>query len=149
MKLSDITKTEITFGVKKVGLWFQTCYQKCVCVCVCVWMLPANSPQSRLTLCNPMDCSPPGSSVGFSRQEYWSGSPSPPPGDLPKAGMEPASPLSPALAGSLFSTSAAWEALSSPPLWVKDTEKEKNLTTLTPWLFSILFSITEAKQSNN
>ena len=29
---------------------------------------------SRLTVCNPMDCSPPGSlSLGFSRQEYWSG----------------------------------------------------------------------------
>ena len=32
------------------------------------------------TLPNPMDCSPPGSSVhGFSRQEYWSGVPSPSP----------------------------------------------------------------------
>ena len=30
--------------------------------------------QSCLTLSDPMDCSPPGSSiVGFSRQEYWSG----------------------------------------------------------------------------
>ena len=34
--------------------------------------------------CDPMDCSPPGSSVlGFSRQEYRSGLPCPPPGDLP------------------------------------------------------------------
>ena len=34
------------------------------------------------TLCNPMDCSPPGSSVhGFSRQEYWSGLPFPSPGE--------------------------------------------------------------------
>ena len=34
--------------------------------------------QSCLTLCDPMDCSPPGSSVhGFSRQEYWSGVPLP------------------------------------------------------------------------
>jgi len=29
---------------------------------------------------------------GFSRQEYWSGLPCPPPGDLPKLGMEPRSP---------------------------------------------------------
>ena len=28
-------------------------------------------------------------SVGFSRQEYWGGLPSPPPGDLPNPGMEP------------------------------------------------------------
>ena len=32
-----------------------------------------------LTLSNPMDCSPPGSSVGFSRQEYCSGVPLPSP----------------------------------------------------------------------
>ena len=46
------------------------------------------------TLCDPMDCSPPGSSVqwGFPRQEYWSGLPCPPPGDLPNPGIEPRSP---------------------------------------------------------
>ena len=49
-------------------------------------------------LCNPMDYSPPGSSVhGFSRQECWSGSPCPPPGDPPNPGMEPTSPAAPAL----------------------------------------------------
>ena len=31
-------------------------------------------------------------SMGFSRQEYWSGLPFPSPGDLPKPGMEPRSP---------------------------------------------------------
>ena len=30
--------------------------------------------------------------MGFSRQEYWSGLPCPPPGDLPKPGTEPGSP---------------------------------------------------------
>ena len=30
--------------------------------------------------------------MGFSRQEYWSGSPCPPPGDLPDPGTEPGSP---------------------------------------------------------
>ena len=45
------------------------------------------------TLCDPMDCSPPGSSsMGFSRQEYWSGSPFPSPGDLPDPRIEPRSP---------------------------------------------------------
>ena len=38
-------------------------------------------------------------STGFSRQEYWSGLPCPPPGDLPDPGMESASLMSPALAG--------------------------------------------------
>ena len=43
---------------------------------------------------------------GFSRQEYWSGLPCPPPGDLPKLGIEPVSLMSPALAGEFFITSA-------------------------------------------
>ena len=45
---------------------------------------------------NPMDCRflcP----WGFSRQEYWSGLPFPSPGDLLDPGMEPASPVFPAL----------------------------------------------------
>ena len=39
--------------------------------------------------------------MGFSRQEYWSGLPCPPPGHLPDPGMESESLVSPALAGSL------------------------------------------------
>ena len=36
-------------------------------------------------------------SIGFSRQEYWSGLPFPPPDDPPNPGIEPISPLSPKL----------------------------------------------------
>ena len=36
-------------------------------------------------------------SMGFSRQEYWSGLPCPPPGDHPEPGVEPTSPESPGL----------------------------------------------------
>ena len=43
-------------------------------------------------------------SMGFSRQEYWSGLPVPPPGDLPNPGIEPMSPVFPALADGLFVT---------------------------------------------
>ena len=44
-------------------------------------------------LCDPMDHSPLASlSRGFSRQEYWSGLPCPPPGDLPNPGIEHRSP---------------------------------------------------------
>ena len=49
-------------------------------------------------------------SMGFSRQEYWSGFPCPPPGDLSDLGIEPVSLKSPALAGRPFITSATWEA---------------------------------------
>ena len=48
--------------------------------------------------------------VGFSRQEYWSGLPCSPPGDLPNPGVESVSLLSPALAGGFFTTSTTWEA---------------------------------------
>ena len=92
--------------------------------------------QSCLTLCNPIDCSPPGSSfhgifqagipewvaisysrgssqprdwtpipcmsMGFSRQEYWSGLPFPTLWDLPDPGIEPAPLASPALTGGFF-----------------------------------------------
>ena len=48
-------------------------------------------------------------SMGFSRQEYWSGLPCPPPGDLSDPGMEPTSFMSLALAGEFFTSSATWE----------------------------------------
>ena len=66
----------------------------CVCVCtrVCFQSLPTlQPPQAPLFW-------------GFPRQEYWSGSPFPPPEDLPKSGMEPVSPVSLALAGRFFTT---------------------------------------------
>ena len=49
--------------------------------------------------------------MGFSRQEYWSGLLCPPPGDLPDPGIEPMSPVSPALAGGFFT--APWVVTSS------------------------------------
>ena len=68
----------------------------CVCVCVCAQLCPP--------LCNSVDFQAP-LSVGFPRQEYWRGLPFPPPGDLPNAGTEPLSPVSP-----------AWQADSIPLL---------------------------------
>ena len=53
---------------------------------------------SRPTLCNPMDCNPPGSSVHRIFQAgilEWVAFPSP--GDLPDPGIEPVTPVSPAL----------------------------------------------------
>ena len=49
-------------------------------------------------------------SMGFSRQEHWSGLPCPPLGNLPDPGIEPASLRSLALAGGFFMTSTTWEA---------------------------------------
>ena len=52
---------------------------------MCVHM-HAQSLPSCLTLCNPIDHSPPGSSAhGILQAKHWSGLPCPPPGDLPEA----------------------------------------------------------------
>ena len=49
--------------------------------------------QSCPTLCNPVDCSLPGSSLhGILQQEYWTGLPFPSPGDLPNLGIKPQTP---------------------------------------------------------
>ena len=50
-------------------------------------------------------------SMGFSRQEYWSGLPCPPPGDLPDPGLKLESLTSPALAGGFFTTSITFPDL--------------------------------------
>ena len=71
----------------------------CACyICIYITLLyvcSAHLLSSQLcpTICDPIDCSPPSSSVhGISRQEYCSGLPFPPPGDLPGPGIEPGSP---------------------------------------------------------
>ena len=53
----------------------------CVCLFVTPWTVARQAPLS----------------MGLSRQEYWSGLPCPSPGHLPNPGIEPASPVSPAL----------------------------------------------------
>ena len=82
----------------KIGL-----LRKVMRACVC-----AKSLQPCPTLCDALDCP---LSMGFSRQEYWSGSPCPPPGDLPNPGIEPGSLMSPALAGGFFTTSTTRKAI--------------------------------------
>ena len=51
--------------------------------------------------------------MGFCSHGYWSGLPYPPPEDLPDPGIEPASPVFPALAGGFFTTSATWKDCNS------------------------------------
>ena len=48
-------------------------------------------------------------SMGFSKQEYWSGLPWPPPGDLSDPGIEPVSLAASALEGKVFTTSGTWK----------------------------------------
>ena len=74
------------------------------------------------TLCNPTDHSHQAPlSMGFSRQEYWSGLPCPPAGDLPDPGIEPVSLVS-CIGSEFFITSATWEAISQSLLKSVSTE---------------------------
>ena len=66
--------------------------------------------QSCLTLCIPIDCSLPGSSVHGDFPGKNTGVGCYASGDLPNPGIEPSSLMSPALAGAFFTTSTTWEA---------------------------------------
>ena len=73
-------------------------------------------------------------SMGFPRQEYWSVLPFPIPGDLPDPGVEPASPVSPALASGFFTT--------PPPGMPIHMFKAKYLFLFTSLLTSFIKSLT-------
>ena len=88
-------------------------------LCPCVWAVLSRFSRVRLfaalwtvALQAPL-------SMGFSRQEYWSGLPCRLLGDLPDPGTEPASLKSPDLAGWFFTTNTTWEAQCLPYLWCK------------------------------
>ena len=70
-------------------------YFSCVQLCVTLWTVTCQVPLS----------------MGFSRQDYWSGLPFPSPGDLPDPGIKPVSLTSPALTNRFFTIGATWEAL--------------------------------------
>ena len=71
----------------------------------------------------------------FSRQEYWSGLPFPPPEDLPEAGIEPMSFMSLALAGGFFTTSATLEkaVAPTPVLLPGKSHGRRSLVGCSPW----------------
>ena len=64
--------------------------------------------------------------MGFSRQEYLSGFPFPPPGDLPDPGIKPWSLLSPLLAGGFFTTSTN-SVVGKKKISISDMYLESNL----------------------
>ena len=84
-------------------------------------------------------------SLGFSRQEYWSGLPFPSPGDLPNPGIEPGFP---ALAGMFFTT----ETLGKPFLqWFSSVQFSCSVVSdsATPWIAArqASLSITNSQSS--
>ena len=81
--LPSVEGTEFSFGFNNVCVHAQLCPTLCN-----PWTETYESPLS----------------MEFPRQEYWSGLPFPPPGDLLDPGVEPTSPGSPTLAGRFFTT---------------------------------------------
>ena len=79
-------------------------------------------------------------SLGFSRQEYWSGLPFASPGKLPDPGIEPASLRSPALAGRFFITRATWEAALPTPKKVEWAASKERLYSIEHPLRSVHWS---------
>ena len=66
---------------------------------------------NHVQLCDPMTAAHQALlSMGFSKEDCWSGLPCLPPEDLPNPGIEPMSLIPPALVGEFFTTSATWEA---------------------------------------
>ena len=96
-----------------VRVCVRVCVCACMCVCVyvcaqscaCACMYVPSRVRLFVTPWTVARQAPP--SMGFSRQEYWSGLPFPSPGGLPDPGLEPA--LAPALTSGFFTTSTAWE----------------------------------------
>ena len=83
--------------------------------------------QSCPPLCDPMDCSPPGSSVfGISKARILEQVAFPPPGDLPNPGIEPMSPRSPALQADALPLSHQ----GSPEMGREPEEQRKETETL-------------------
>ena len=96
MEVMDDTRKAI---LAKYPESFSTCVHACVLSCLShvqlfatLWTVACQAPLS----------------IGFSRQEYWSGLPCAVPGDLPDQGLNPHLE-SPVLAGRLFTTSATWK----------------------------------------
>ena len=95
----SIVRDDVSSHAVLVDIWDKIPYvctlsTSCVQLVVTPWTIAHQAPLS----------------MGFSRQEYWSGLPCPPPGDLPDPGIEPVSLMSPALAGRFLTTSTTWEA---------------------------------------
>ena len=87
----------------------------CVYVCRCVLSpsVVSDSVNPRIIACqSPL-------SVGFPREEYWSGLPFHPPGDLPDPGIEP---VSPALVGKFFMTAPPGKPLISQNCDLNDSQ---------------------------
>ena len=102
-KRSQGSKIFFNFG----KLTFQKKMLKYNCYCMYLFLKNIREKNVRLFLTPRTAAHQAPLSMGFSRQEYWSGWPCPPPGDLPDL----VSFMSPVLSSGFFTTGATWEAI--------------------------------------
>ena len=97
----DFSSYDTKLEIIKIALQYQNIFFKRVTKMILTTMMKNQDSdhlcvlvsQLCLTLCDPMDCSPPDSYVhGILQQEYWSGLPFLSPGGLPVSGIKPKSP---------------------------------------------------------
>ena len=98
-------KHAVPYGLWASDQWVSTFPIGCVCVCI----VSLFSRVQLFAVLWTVACQAP-LSMGFSRQEYWTGLPCCPPGDHLDLGIKPRSLASLALAGGFFTTRATWEA---------------------------------------
>ena len=83
-----LTQTRVTFQKRTLGLNIFVMCSYCACMLSCFSHVQIFATPWTVAYQAPL-------SMGFSRQEYWSALPCPHPGDLPKPGIEPVSPVAP------------------------------------------------------
>ena len=105
-------------GIRSLLLLLLSCFS-CVWLSATPWTVAPQAPLS----------------MGFSRQELWSGLPCPLPGNLPDPGIEPTSLKSPALAGGCFITSALGSTLSPRLFSLSAFHSLCDQLPLLEWLF--------------
>ena len=86
------------------------------------------------TLWDPVDCSPPGSSIhGIPQKEYWSGLPFPSPGHFPDPGIEPRSPTLQADALTSEPPGKPWKWLPKSEFLPGESHGQRSLAGYSPW----------------
>ena len=103
----------------------------------CLFTVKCEAVLSLRSLCGPVECSSPGSSVhGIFQARNTGGGCIPTPGDLPDPGIEPVSLALPALAGGFFTPSATWwrrQWHPTPVLLPGESHGRRSLVGCSPW----------------
>ena len=124
MEWKHLSPSTLSYTLQLKCIYHMTWPQKTTCILNMIFIISSpsfwcvhasQSLQSCLTLCDPVDCNPPDSSVrGISQARVLERVATSFSRGIPVPGIEPVSLTSPALAGRVFTSSATWEAPGIP-----------------------------------